>query len=63
MDTPVEVLQSSVKRRKGMKKRSNKINALQERKLQTIRERKLEEIRGGDDPGLLNIQDQGVKET
>lgn len=47
-----------------MKKRSNKVNALQERKLQMIAERKLAEIRGGnDDTGLLNIQDQGVKET
>jgi len=46
-----------------MKKRSNKINALQERKLQMIKERKLEEIRGGDDPVSLNIKDQGVKET
>jgi hypothetical protein len=63
MDTPVGLLQGSVKGRKGMKKHSNKVNALQKRKLQTIRERKLEEIRGGDDPGLLNIKDQGVKET
>jgi hypothetical protein len=46
-----------------MKKRSNKVNALQERKLQTISERKLKEIRGGDNLDLLNIQDQGVKET
>lgn len=46
-----------------MKKHSNKVNALQERKVKTIRERKLEEIRGGDDLGLLNIKDQGVKET
>ena len=46
-----------------MKKRSNKVNALQERKLEMIRERKLKEIRGGNDLDLLNIKDQGVKET
>jgi hypothetical protein len=46
-----------------MKKRPNKVNALPERKLAMIRERKLAEIRGGNDMELLNIKDQGVKET
>jgi len=63
MDTPVGVLQGLEKGREFMKKRSNKVNALQERKLEMIRERKLMEIRGGNDLDLLNIKDQGVKET